>query len=226
MLSCCHDGEFDPRARARPAGAGRIRRGRAGRRAGRHRGGRFGRGARPQDADGRALRLPRRHGHRRRRHQFLRAARQRPWRASPGGAWHRRRTAGAHRPARRPEQAACGVRQDPGAGLRHRGLQMRRRRSPARPRRRNPVPRARRRRGDGHGRHHPRADRGDEVRPRRGDRPHLHRLLGRRRSRGLGRRAVRARRRPRRHALSDHDVSPERRRSGRRRRSLDHASRR
>ena len=50
----------------------------------------------------------------------------------PGGARRRRRTAGAHRPARRPEQAASGVRQDPGAGLRHRRLQMRRRRSAAR----------------------------------------------------------------------------------------------
>ena len=41
------------------------------------------------------------------------------------------------------------VRQDPGAGLRHRGLQMRGRRSAARPWRRDPVPCARRRRRDG-----------------------------------------------------------------------------
>ena len=45
-----------------------------------------------------------RHGHGRRRHQFLRTACQRARRASPGGAWHRRRTARAHRPARRPQR--------------------------------------------------------------------------------------------------------------------------
>ena len=33
------------------------------------------------------------------------------------------RAAGAHRSARRPERAASRLRQDPGAGLRHRGLQ-------------------------------------------------------------------------------------------------------
>src|SRR5436305_856273 len=42
MLSCRDDSEFHPRTRARPAGAGRIRRGRAGRRAGRDRGGGHG----------------------------------------------------------------------------------------------------------------------------------------------------------------------------------------
>ncbi len=61
----------------------------------------------------------------------------------------------------------------------------------------------------------------DKIRPPGGDRPHLHRLLGRRRSRGLGRRAVRAWRWRGRHALSDHDVSRERRRSESRRRSLE-----
>ena len=71
-----------------------------------------GRHARPQDAAGRALRLPRRHGHGRGRHQLLRAARQRAWRDPAGGARRRRRTAGAHRPARRPQRAACRVRQD------------------------------------------------------------------------------------------------------------------
>ena len=51
------------------------------------------------------------------------------------------------------------------------------------------------------------ADGRDQGRPSGGARGYLHRLLRRRRSRGLGRRAFRGRRQRRQHALSLHDVS-------------------
>ena len=54
----------------------------------------------------------------------------------------------------------------------------------------------------------------------------LHRLLGRRRSRGPRGRALRGRRRRRQHALSHHDVPPRRRRPGDGRRGLAHRFRR
>ena len=75
------------------------------------------RAGRPFHLAGRALRLPRRHGHGRRRHQLLRPARQRAWRDPAGGARRRRRPARPHRAPRRPERAARAVRQDRGAGV-------------------------------------------------------------------------------------------------------------
>ena len=57
-----------------------------------------------------------------------------------------------------------------------------------------------------------------------GARRHLHRLLGRRRSRGLGGRAVRSRRQCRRHDVSLDDVPPQRHRSRESGRCLAHDS--
>ena len=89
---------------------------------------------------------------------------------------------------RRPERAAPGLRQDPRAGLRQRRVQVRRRRDAARP----PAPSccsmpsrsasSRRRRP------HRRPPGRDQVGALRGPRRDLHRLLGRRRPRPLGRR--------------------------------------
>ena len=100
-------------------------------------------GARSAHPADRALRLSRRHGYGGGRHQFLRPARQRPRRDPPGGAWRRRRHPGAHRAARRAQRAPRDFRPHLCAGLRHRGLQMRGRRAPDRARRRADAPRAR-----------------------------------------------------------------------------------
>ena len=113
---------------------------------GRHRRGGIGGAPRRTHAARRALRLSRRHGHRRRRDQLLRPARQRARRDSPGRARRRRRPARAHAGARRPQRAAPHLRQDPRAGLRHGGLQVRRRCAAADLRRRASVPRLRGRR--------------------------------------------------------------------------------
>ncbi len=110
-------------------------------RARRRAGGNCGSGGRRRDRApdlvDRTLRLPRRHGYGGGRHEFLRPARQRPRRDPAGRARRRRRTAGPHREARRAQRAASHLRQDQGAGLRHRGIQMRGRRSPAGARRRS-----------------------------------------------------------------------------------------
>ena len=79
--------------------------------------------ARPEGAAGRALRLSRRHGHGRRRDQFLRSARQCARRHPARWCTASPTICSRASSARRLERAASGVRQDLRAGLRHGGLQ-------------------------------------------------------------------------------------------------------
>ena len=74
--SSCNERYRMRRARTQPAGLRRIRRRRGRRRAGRHRGQRERGAPRRAHAAGGALRLPRRHGHGRRRDQLRRSLRQ------------------------------------------------------------------------------------------------------------------------------------------------------
>ena len=115
--------------------------------------------------------------------------------------------------AGRPECAAQPVRQNRGAGVRHRGLQDRRGRPDAFRRREGAVSCAGRRACSWNRRPHQGAAGRNQVGPRRGARPVLHRLLGRRRPRSLGRCALRKRRRRGQLSLSLDHVPPQRRRS-------------
>ncbi len=174
--------------------------------------------ARPLDDPHRALRLHGRRGHGRRAQHVLRPACRRARRAPAGRARHRRR----HPRAARGHATGCNRphltvrRSDHGPGLRHLGVQDRRRRDwrpKPEPKVLYPRPLRRRRRW-------PTTALIDAVfvetksGRRRRTRPDFRRRLRRRRSRSLGRRAVRGRRRRRQHAVSVDDVPHQRRESG------------